>query len=92
VAEGRFVAGGRVAPATERKGNAMDQVVRVIVGVALFGGTGAVVLIALPKIVVWCLEIIDVSHVSRSRKKTLLAPQGDTPGSVAQPPEPLQEN
>lgn len=49
-------------------------------------------LIALPKIVVWCLEIIDVSHVSRSRKKTLLAHQGDTPGSVAQPPEPLQEN
>ena len=70
----------------------MDQIVRAIVGIALFGGTGAVVLMALPKIVVWCLEVMNVIHVSRSRKKTLLAPQGDTPGAVARPPEPLREN
>jgi hypothetical protein len=65
----------------------MDQFVRIVVGVALFGGTGIVVLMALPKIVVWCLEIVDAVQVSRSRRRTLLAPHGDAPGCAVRSQE-----
>jgi hypothetical protein len=52
----------------------MDGVVRTIVWLALFGGTGVVILIELPQIVIWCLEIVEAIQKARSRKRTLLAP------------------
>ena len=62
----------------------MDHVVRIVVWVALFGGSGAILLMALPKIVVSCLEIVNALQISRSRRKTLLAPHGDTRGCTVQ--------
>ena len=52
----------------------MDHVVRTIVWIALFGGTGVVVLATLPHVVIWCLEIVENFQKTRSRSKTLNAP------------------
>ncbi len=52
----------------------MDHVVRTIVWIALFGGTGAVILVTLPRVVIWCLEIVESFHKARSQKKALNSP------------------
>jgi hypothetical protein len=52
----------------------MDHVVRTIVWIALFGGTGAVILFTLPRVVIWCLEIVESFQKARSQKKALNAP------------------
>jgi hypothetical protein len=52
----------------------MDHVVRTIVWIALFGGTGAVILVTLPRVVIWCLEIVDTFQKARSQKKALNTP------------------
>jgi hypothetical protein len=63
----------------------MDQVVRAVVWIALFGGTGAVVVMALPRIVIWSLEVIEGIHVRRSRAKSLRGPARETPKSAVEP-------
>jgi hypothetical protein len=70
----------------------MDHVVRTVVWAALFGGTGAVIVLALPRIVIWFLEIIDSIRRTRSHKKTLLAPRGDTHRAVGHPPKSVHES
>ncbi len=69
----------------------MDQIVRTVVGAALFGGTGAVIVMALPRIVIWLLESIDSVRRTRSHKKTLLAPREDTHRAVVHPPKSAHE-
>ncbi len=67
----------------------MDQFVRVIVWIALFGGTGAVVLMILPRIVVWCLEIVDGIQITRSNRRALMARRSDSPEPLTHPPNPV---
>ena len=62
----------------------MDHVVRTIVWIALFGGTGAVILVTLPRVVIWCLEIVETFQKARSRKKALNTPH-KSPQETPQP-------
>ena len=57
----------------------MDQLVRAIVWIALFGGTGVVIVVTLPQIVIWCLEIVENFQKTKSRRKALLTPHKNPP-------------
>jgi hypothetical protein len=69
----------------------MDHVVRTIVWLALFGGTGVVILIALPQVVIWCLEIVETIQKTRSHKKALHAPHKH-PQETPQAPPRVQQS
>lgn len=45
----------------------MDQVIKIAVWIALFGGTGCVIVMVLPRIVIACLEIVGSVHARRAR-------------------------
>ena len=49
----------------------MDSVVETVVWVALIAGTAAVLLIELPRICIWCLEIVERAQKVRFHKKLL---------------------
>jgi len=53
----------------------MDHVVRTIVWLALFGGTGVVILIALPQVVIWCLEIVETIQKTRPQETPQAPPR-----------------
>jgi hypothetical protein len=57
----------------------MDHFVRTIVWIALFGGTGAVILVTLPRVVIWCLEIVETFQKVRSQKRALHTPHKNPP-------------
>ena len=69
----------------------MDHLVRTIVWVALFGGTGVVILVALPQVVIWCLEIAENIQKTRSRKKALHASHR-APQETPQTPPRVQQS
>jgi len=66
----------------------MDHLVRTIVAIALFGGTGIVILLTLPQVVIWCLEIVENFQKTKSRKKALNAPHKSS--QEAPPPAPTR--
>jgi hypothetical protein len=49
----------------------MDNIVETVVWVALVAGTAAVLLIELPRICIWCLEIVERAQNIRFHKKLL---------------------
>ena len=49
----------------------MDSVVETVVWAALIAGTAAVLLIELPRICIWCLEIVERAQKVRFHKKLL---------------------
>lgn len=49
----------------------MDSIVETVVWVALVAGTAAVLLIELPRICIWCLEIVERMQNVRIHKKLL---------------------
>jgi hypothetical protein len=49
----------------------MDNLVETVVWVALVAGTAAVLLIELPRICIWCLEIVEKAQNIRIHKKVL---------------------
>lgn len=57
----------------------MDEIVRNAVRVALFGGTGAVIVMVLPRIVIVCLEIVGQVHARRLRRTKPGTAVGSTP-------------
>lgn len=61
----------------------MDQIVRTVVWISLFGGTGVVLLIVLPRIVIRCLEIVESIQITRTHRKNLFA----RPRARFSPPE-----
>lgn len=69
----------------------MDHVVRTIVWIALFGGTGVVILVTLPRVVIWCLEIVETFQKTRSRKKALNAAQTNPQESPQPAPPRVQQ-
>ena len=64
----------------------MDHVVQTIMWVALFGGTGVVILVALPQVVIWCLEIVENIQKTRSSKNALHASHTDAQETPQAPP------
>ena len=56
----------------------MDSVVETIVWVALLGGTGIILLLQLPRIVIWCLEIVERLQKVRFHRKMLSRRHADT--------------
>jgi len=52
----------------------MDQLVRAVLWIALFVGTGTVVVMVLPRIVINCLEMVAYFHARKARRKALLSP------------------
>jgi hypothetical protein len=68
----------------------MDHIVRTIVWVALFGGTGVVILITLPQVVIWCLEIVESIQNTKSHRKTLHASH-KAPQETPQAPPRVQQ-
>jgi hypothetical protein len=69
----------------------MDQIVRTIMWIALFGGTGAVILVALPQVVIWCLEIVEGIQKAKSQRKALLA-SSKAADEAAQAPPRVQQS
>lgn len=49
----------------------MDNIVETVVWVALVAGTAAVLLIELPRICIWCLEIVERAQNVRVHKRLL---------------------
>ncbi len=61
----------------------MDNIVETVVWVALVAGTAAVLLIELPRICIWCLEIVERTQNVRIHKRLLhRKPTKDEPQST----------
>jgi hypothetical protein len=63
----------------------MDEIVRTVVFVSLFGGTSVVLLMILPQIVIRCLQIIEGIQRLRAERRSLFA---RPPARFSQPGEP----
>ena len=50
----------------------MDNIVGTVVWVTLVGGVVSVILIELPRIVVWCLELVEKYQRLKSRRTVLI--------------------
>ena len=50
----------------------MENYIGTLVWVALVGGVVSVILIELPRIVVWCLELVEKYHKLKSRRTVLI--------------------
>ena len=49
----------------------MENYVGTVVWVALIGGVVSVVLIELPRIVVWCIELVEAYHKFKNQRTVL---------------------
>ncbi|UCH85292.1 MAG: hypothetical protein JSW50_06270 [Candidatus Latescibacterota bacterium] len=54
-----------------------------LVWVALIGGVTSVILIQLPRIVVWCLELIEKYHRYKSRRAIIIRREAPADGPDA---------
>jgi hypothetical protein len=62
----------------------MDDVMRTMVWVALFGGTGVVLVMVLPRIVIGCLEIVQHVHARNAHRRESSLPRRRSRDSLAQ--------
>lgn len=61
----------------------MEGILGPVIWVALVGGVASVILIELPQIVVWCLELVERYHNFKARRSYLgeRGAQADTPAA-----------